>query len=98
MWADPATPTGKISNAGTVLKTSLEALVKTVKLNKVFHLQVVDAERMMEPLVEGHPFYVEGQPARMSWSRNARAFPFNMIEVRTSLLWKLPGRLCTAPI
>lgn len=76
IWADPASPTGKTPDADAVLKTSLENLVKTVDLKKVFYLQVVDAERLSKPLVEGHIFYVEGQPARMSWSRNARVFPF----------------------
>jgi hypothetical protein len=28
-----------------------------------------------DSLVEGHSFHVHGQPAKMSWSRNARLFP-----------------------
>lgn len=39
-------------------------------------LAVVDAEKMRDPLVEGHAFYDATQPARMSWSRNARLFAF----------------------
>jgi 4-hydroxyphenylpyruvate dioxygenase len=31
---------------------------------------------MESPLVKGHPFHVEGNPARMNWSRNARAFMY----------------------
>jgi 4-hydroxyphenylpyruvate dioxygenase len=41
---------------------------------KVFYIQVVDAERVDPPLDDKHPFHGEGQPARMSWSRNARCF------------------------
>jgi 4-hydroxyphenylpyruvate dioxygenase len=74
VWADPASPTGKTPNAEEFLKRSIERLVKTVDIRKVFYIQVVDAERMESPLVEGHAFYVEGQPSRMSWSRNARLF------------------------
>ncbi|KAH0389879.1 hypothetical protein KCU89_g16201, partial [Aureobasidium melanogenum] len=33
-----------------------------------------DAERIDPPLDEKHPFHAEGQPSRMSWSRNARCF------------------------
>ncbi|KAJ5247764.1 hypothetical protein N7468_002747 [Penicillium chermesinum] len=42
---------------------------------KIFYVQLVDGERLDAPLDERHPFYVAGQPARMSWSRNARLFP-----------------------
>jgi 4-hydroxyphenylpyruvate dioxygenase len=74
VYADPASANGKTLNAEEDLKKSLEQMVKKVDLKKVFYIQVVDAEKMRDPLVEGHAFYVEGQPARMSWSRNARLF------------------------
>lgn len=74
VWADPASPTGKTSNADADLKASLERMVAEVDVSKVFYVQVVDAERLESPLVVGHPYYVEGQPARMNWSRNARCY------------------------
>jgi 4-hydroxyphenylpyruvate dioxygenase len=76
VYADPAAKGGKTLNAEVDLKESLEEMVKRVDVKKVFYIQVVDAEKMRNPLVEGHAFYVEGQPARMSWSRNARLFAF----------------------
>lgn len=76
VWADPASLSGKTPNADADLKASIERLVKEVDVNKVFYIQVVDAERMESPLVAGHPFHVEGQPARMNWSRNARTFMY----------------------
>jgi 4-hydroxyphenylpyruvate dioxygenase len=33
-----------------------------------------DAERVVPPLGPSHPWHVDSQPARMSWSRNARTF------------------------
>jgi 4-hydroxyphenylpyruvate dioxygenase len=77
-WANPASPDGKIvgEDADAALKRSSEKMVKTIDVERVFYVQVVDVEKMRSPLVEGHPFYVEGQPARMSWSRNARLFAF----------------------
>lgn len=74
VWADPGAPDGKTPNADQDLKESMERMVKEVDVEKVFYIQVVDAERMDSPLVEGHPFHVEGNPPRMNWSRNARAF------------------------
>ena len=76
VWADPTSPTGKTPNADADLKASLERMVAEVDMAKVFYIQVVDAERLDSPLVKGHPFFVEGNPARMNWSRNARLFMY----------------------
>lgn len=76
VWGDPASPTGKTPNADADLKASLERLVRDMPLDKVFYIQVVDAERMEAPLVQGHPFHVDGNPPRMNWSRNARAYMY----------------------
>lgn len=76
VYADPTSPTGNTQNADEDMKNSLERLVKTIDMKKLFYIQVVDAEKMRDPLVEGHAFYDASQPARMSWSRNARLFAF----------------------
>ena len=76
VWADPESPTGQTPNADADLKASLKRMVAEVDLAKVFSIQVVDAERLDSPLVKGHPFFVEGNPARMNWSRNARLFMY----------------------
>lgn len=76
VYGDPSAPDGKTPNADADMEASMDRLRRTVDPKKIFFIQVVDAEKMRSPLVEGHPFYVEGQPARMSWSRNARLFPF----------------------
>lgn len=76
VWADPTSSDGKMPNADEELKGSILRMVKEVDVKKVFYIQVVDAERMSSPLVEGHPFHTSEQPPRMSWSRNARAFAF----------------------
>ncbi|KAH8897235.1 xylose isomerase-like protein [Thozetella sp. PMI_491] len=76
VWADPASPTGRTPNADADLEVSMERLAKEVDLSKVFYIQVVNAERMDKPLVAGHPFHVEGNPARMNWSRNARTYMY----------------------
>ena len=76
VWADPASPDGKVANADEVLEASLKRLVEVVDVNKVFYIQFVDAERLDAPLIEGHPYFAEDQPARMSWSRNARCFMY----------------------
>ncbi|GAB7333519.1 hypothetical protein MBLNU13_g05101t1 [Cladosporium sp. NU13] len=76
VWADPASLDGKVENADEILEVSLKRLVEVVDVSKVFYVQLVDAERLEAPLVKGHPYYAEEQPARMSWSRNARCFMY----------------------
>ncbi|KAF2223623.1 xylose isomerase-like protein [Elsinoe ampelina] len=74
VYADPAAPTGKTEDAEIATTISIQNLVKTLDVSKVFFIQVVDAELLSGPLVEGHEFYDKEQPARMSWSRNCRLF------------------------
>ncbi|KAK5172905.1 uncharacterized protein LTR77_003027 [Saxophila tyrrhenica] len=75
VWADPASETGIMPRAKEDMVESLLRLVKDVDVKKVFYVQLSDAEKLEKPLVEGHEFYDADQPARMSWSRNARLFP-----------------------
>jgi hypothetical protein len=77
-WADPVSSDRKVTNADAALDTSIKRPVDTVDVEKVFYivLQLVDAEKLEAPLNKNHPYYVEGQPARMSWSRNARCFMY----------------------
>lgn len=74
IYADPAVASGRTPNAEEAVRDSIARMVERVDVAKVFYVQVVDAERLREPLVPGHPFYNPEQPARMSWSRNCRLF------------------------
>jgi 4-hydroxyphenylpyruvate dioxygenase len=74
-WGDPTAQTGRTPHAEHDLQLSLDRLVSQVDVAKVFYVQAGDAEKLDPPLSESHPFYVADQPARMSWSRNARLFP-----------------------
>lgn len=74
LFADPAVVGGIAPSGAENVRTSLKEMVERMDVKKIFYLQVVDGERLREPLVKGHPFYVQDQPARMSWSRQARLF------------------------
>ena len=76
IYADPTSPTGRNINAEQEVQASVRRLVEQIgpHKEKIFFFQLVDAERLVAPLVEGHPFYNAAQPARMSWSRNCRLF------------------------
>jgi 4-hydroxyphenylpyruvate dioxygenase len=73
-WADPASLDGMVPDAYEVFGESLKRMVEEIDVRKVFYVQVVDAERMSRPLDTTHPFHVDGQKPRMSWSRNSRLF------------------------
>ncbi|KAI1611410.1 xylose isomerase-like protein [Exophiala viscosa] len=78
IFADPASPTGLTPNA---LEDSQKSIAKirselSLAIDKVFYVEVCDGERLDAPLLPGHAWYNAEQPPRMSWSRNARLFPF----------------------
>lgn len=75
IYADPASRTACTPNPETAVLSSMQRLLSTVDVSKIFLLQVADAERLSSPLgVPSHPFYHPDQPPRMSWSRNCRLF------------------------
>lgn len=76
IYADPAAESGCIAGAEQEVQQSMRRLVDRIgpHKEKIFFVQIVDAERLERALQAGHPFYKAEQPARMSWSRNCRLF------------------------
>jgi 4-hydroxyphenylpyruvate dioxygenase len=76
IYADPTSETGRLPGAEQEVSDSVQRLIRQIKPHKekIFFIQIVDAERLEQPLAPGHPFYNAEQPARMSWSRNCRLF------------------------
>jgi len=75
IYADPTTEDGRVADtAETDLSASLQRMASILDVSKLFIVQVADGERLSQPLRTGHPFYVAGQPSRLSWSRNCRLF------------------------
>jgi 4-hydroxyphenylpyruvate dioxygenase len=76
IYADPTSATGCNESADLAVKQSVRRLVEQIgpHADKIFFIQIVDAERLETPMSPKHPFYNAEQPARMSWSRNCRLF------------------------
>ncbi|KAJ9626710.1 hypothetical protein H2204_009980 [Knufia peltigerae] len=74
VWGDPTAMSGMNEDGDRALDESLDEMIRELDVKKIFYVQPSDAERLYEPLVEGHPFYDQMQRPRMSWSRNARLF------------------------
>lgn len=74
-YGDPSRSDGVVEGmTREKFQESMRKMARTIEVEKVFYVQVVDAERLRQPLDQRHAFYVEGQKPRMSWSRNARLF------------------------
>ncbi|KAH6604254.1 hypothetical protein Trco_007700 [Trichoderma cornu-damae] len=74
IYADPAIPSGRTENCNEAIEASLREMIASVDPQKLFLVQVADAEKLAQALDNNHPFYSQEQPPRMSWSRNARLF------------------------
>ncbi|KAJ5200544.1 hypothetical protein N7491_008649 [Penicillium cf. griseofulvum] len=75
IYADPTTEDGCVADTAEAdLSASLSRMASTLDINKLFIVQIADGERLSQPLRPGHAFYVDGQPSRLSWSRNCRLF------------------------
>ncbi|KAJ5606825.1 hypothetical protein N7537_003444 [Penicillium hordei] len=75
IYADPTAEDGLVADTAEAdLSASLGRMASTLDISKLFIVQIADGERLSQPLLTGHPFYVAGQPSRLSWSRNCRLF------------------------
>ncbi|KAF7585445.1 hypothetical protein BBP40_010893 [Aspergillus hancockii] len=74
-WASPFKSSGKLPNADNDLRGSLRAFREQCPLDKVFYVQLSDAERFDPPFPKSHPWYLEGEAPQFTWSRHARPFP-----------------------
>lgn len=74
VYADPASATGRTPSPDHAIRSSLQELARTVDVNKIFLVQVADAERLPKPLDASHPLHNAELPPRMTWSRNCRLF------------------------
>ncbi|PON24795.1 4-hydroxyphenylpyruvate dioxygenase [Trichoderma gamsii] len=74
IYADPYLSSGRTENCDEAIEASLHNMAAYVNPQKLFLVQMADAEKLAQPLDRNHPFYNKEQPPRMSWSRNARLF------------------------
>ncbi|OCT52481.1 3-dehydroshikimate dehydratase [Cladophialophora carrionii] len=80
LWADPRARTGRRPGGDAALRTSLETFVEKCKReegvrNKIFYVQLSDAERMTPPILPGHEAYSGEKDGVHSWCTYGRLFP-----------------------
>lgn len=77
-FADPTVEGGIREGGMERLKKSCKELVATIPGDRIFYIQLVDAEKVTQPITKegGSPYYQEGLQPRMCWSRNCRVYPY----------------------
>ncbi|KAL2832575.1 xylose isomerase-like protein [Aspergillus cavernicola] len=75
LWASPFEASGVYPNGPEKLADSLRRAVTEIPLEKIFYLQLSDAERFDPPFSKSHPWYLEGEAPEFTWSKHARPFP-----------------------
>lgn len=76
VYADPTSPARLLFTDEQEIEYSLDVLKKDLDMSQAFYVQVVNAEDMERPIVQVHAWYKKEQPARVTWSRNARLFAY----------------------
>ncbi|KAL6238240.1 hypothetical protein BDW75DRAFT_247641 [Aspergillus navahoensis] len=75
LWASPFSESGVYTDGPEKLAASLRRFVERIPIDKLFYVQLSDAERLNPPLSKSHPWYIQGEPAEFTWSKHARPFP-----------------------
>ncbi|KZT20387.1 putative AP endonuclease, family 2 [Neolentinus lepideus HHB14362 ss-1] len=75
VWANPQTRSGRIPGGNMALRASMERFAKECPMDKVFIIQLGDAEKMDPPILPGHPAYQEGRDVAATWAAYGRLFP-----------------------
>ncbi|KAL4799221.1 xylose isomerase-like protein [Aspergillus venezuelensis] len=75
LWACSTTPSSIYPDGPEKLAASLKRFVNTVPVNKIFYLQLSDAEKFDPPFSEKHEWFVDGEAAEFTWSKHARPYP-----------------------
>ncbi|KAK9234911.1 xylose isomerase-like protein [Lipomyces kononenkoae] len=76
IWADVTRESGIRPNANKLLAADLRECAAEVPVDKVFLIQLSDAERLHKPLDAAHEWFSPEIPSNMIWSRNTRVFPY----------------------
>ncbi|TFK55959.1 putative AP endonuclease, family 2 [Heliocybe sulcata] len=75
VWGTPQTRSGRLPGGNAALRASMERFAKECPMDKVFIVQLGDAEKMDPPILPGHPAYQEGRDVAATWGAYGRLFP-----------------------
>jgi sugar phosphate isomerase/epimerase len=76
IWADPRSLSGKLPGADFALRASLYRFLETCPVDRIFYMQLSDAEKLDPPLLPGHPAFEADKDPSILWCLYGRLFPF----------------------
>lgn len=76
LWADPTVSSGRRPGGDAAVRDSLQRFRDTCPPEKIFYVQLSDAEKAQPPFQPEHPAYREDQAVLHSWCLYGRIFPF----------------------
>ncbi|KAA8915553.1 hypothetical protein TRICI_002292 [Trichomonascus ciferrii] len=76
VWADPRAPSGRAPGGDFALRASTERFLKECPLEKIFYLQLSDAEKQDKPILPGHPAFDINKDPTETWCFHGRLFPY----------------------
>jgi hypothetical protein len=75
LWADPSTENGMRCGGTAALTASIKRLLEDCPVDRIFYIQLSDAERCLPPLRPGHPAYSPSKELSHAWNSWGRLFP-----------------------
>ena len=75
LWADPTVRDGRRPGGDAAVRDSLQRFRDTCPPDKIFYIQLSDAEKAEPPFSASHPAHKEDEPVLYSWCLYGRIFP-----------------------
>lgn len=76
IWADARSPSGRVPGGDLALKASIERFLKECPAEKIYYLQLSDAEKQDSPILPGHPAFDINKDPTETWCFHGRLFPY----------------------
>jgi sugar phosphate isomerase/epimerase len=76
LWADPTVRSGRRPGGNAAVRLSLQRFGTDCPRDKIFYVQLSDAEKAEPSVLPGHPAYKEKEAVLHSWCLYGRIFPF----------------------
>ena len=94
LWVDPRAKSGMLPGGDAAIRATLERFLSDCPIDKLFYVQLSDAEKLDPPLLPGHPAYDDEMDPTAPWCQYGRLFPleaefgglFPMVEITRAWL------------
>lgn len=75
LWADPSAENGRRPGGTAALNASVKKYLEECPVDRIFYIQLSDAEKCLPPLLPGHPAFSSSKDPPHAWNSWGRLFP-----------------------